>query len=101
MLRLPPSPTQAPSHVYHHYVIRAPRRDELRAALLARQIETEAYYPQPLHLQPCLAELGYRPGSLPRSEAAAREALALPVHADLTEGQLAAVSQAVLAFYRS
>lgn len=100
VLRLPPSPSQAPGHVYHHYVIRAPRRDALRAFLLSRQIETEAYYPQPLHLQPCLAALGYGPGSLPRAEAAAREALALPVHADLSVAQLAAVSQAVCDFYR-
>lgn len=101
VLRLPPAPTDAPAHVYHHFVIRAPRRDALRAFLTARQIETETYYPQPLHLQPCLAHLGYRPGSLPRSEAAAREGLALPVHADLSEAQIAAVCQAVCDFYHS
>ncbi len=101
VLRLPPSPAEAPSHVYHHFVIRAPRRDELRAFLATRAIETETYYPQPLHLQPCLARLGYRPGSLPRSEAAAREGLALPVHADLTPDQVEAVCRAVCDFYRS
>lgn len=100
VLRLPPSPQQAPEHVYHHFVIRAPRRDALRSFLSARGIETEVYYPQPLHLQPCLAALGYRPGSLPRSEAAAREALALPVHPELNDSQLATVSQAVCDFYR-
>lgn len=101
VLRLPPSPTEAPAHVYHHFVIRAPRRDELRAFLAARAIETETYYPQPLHLQPCLAELGYRAGSLPRSEAAAREGLALPVHADLNQAQIESVCQAICDFYRS
>ena len=99
-LRLPPSPQQAPEHVYHHFVIRAPRRDALRAHLAARQIETELYYPLPLHLQPCLAALGYRPGSLPRAEAAAAECLALPVHANLSPAQIAAVSTAVLDFYQ-
>lgn len=100
VLRLPPSPEQAPEHVYHHFVIRAPRRDALRAQLAARHIETELYYPLPLHLQPCLAQLGYRAGSLPRAEAAAAECLALPVHANLSPAQLAAVSDAVLDFYR-
>lgn len=99
-LRLPAAPHAAPAHVYHHYVIRAPRRDALRAHLTARNIETELYYPQPLHLQPCLSQLGYRKGSLPRAEAAAAECLALPVHANLSMDQLATVSDAVLDFYR-
>lgn len=99
-LRLPPAPQAAPEHVYHHFVVRAPRRDALRAHLAARQIETELYYPLPLHLQPCLAQLGYRVGSLPRSEAAAAECLALPVHANLDSAQLAAVADAVIDFYR-
>ena len=100
ILRLPPDPAGCPGHVYHHFVIRAPRRDALRAFLTARDIETELYYPLPLHLQPCLSHLGYRKGSLPRTEAAAEEILALPVHADLNPAQLDAVSAAVIEFYR-
>ena len=98
-LRLPPSPEQAPEHVYHHYVIRAPRRDALRAFLVERGIETEVYYPMPLHLQPCFAHLGYRLGSCPRAEKAAEEALALPVHPDLTDDQLDFVADSLRAFY--
>src|SRR5690606_26933349 len=56
-------PPDAPDHVYHQFVLRAPRRDQLRAHLAAAGIATAIYYPEPLHLQPCLAHLGHRPGS--------------------------------------
>lgn len=88
-------PDDAPDHVWHHFVVRAPRRDELRAALRDRDIETEVYYPLPLHLQPCFA----KSGDLPEAERAAREVLALPVHPDLDDTQLAYVADAVRAFY--
>ena len=58
-------------HVFHQYVIRAPRRDELREYLADRQIGSEIYYPLPLHLQTSLAGLGYKQGDFPISEAAA------------------------------
>lgn len=100
-LRLPPHPEQAPEHVYHHFMLRAPRRDALRKFLGERDIETEVYYPLALHLQPCFSHLGYRPGSFPRAEAATREALALPIHPDLSDAQVDYVADAVWAFYRS
>jgi dTDP-4-amino-4,6-dideoxygalactose transaminase len=100
-LRLPPHPDRQPEHVYHQFVIRAPRRDALRSYLTDRQIESEVYYPLPLHLQPCFASLGYRPGSLPRAEQAAKEVLALPIHPDLSDDQIDFVSDTIAAFYRS
>lgn len=92
-------PQDQPGHVWHHFVIRAPRRDELRAYLAQRQIETEVYYPVPLHLQPCFAHLGYREGDFPRAEAAARQALAIPVHPDLSDDQIDYVAEAIRCFY--
>jgi dTDP-4-amino-4,6-dideoxygalactose transaminase len=89
-------PEDAPGHMWHHFVVRAPRRDELRQHLASREIETEVYYPRPLHLQPCFSG---KEGDLPRAEAAAREVLALPVHPDLSDEQLEFVAKAVGDFF--
>lgn len=83
------TPTEAPGrfHVYNQYVIRVPEanRDGLRAHLASRRVGTEIYYPIPLHLQACFAPLGHAPGDFPRSEAAARETIALPMYPELSE----------------
>jgi dTDP-4-amino-4,6-dideoxygalactose transaminase len=100
--RLPPElrlPAPHPAHVYHQFVIRAPRRDALRAALAAAGVGTEIYYPEPLHLQPCFAELGYRAGAFPRAEQACREVLALPIHPRLPPDAQAFVVDRIAAFY--
>ncbi len=89
-------PDDAPGHVWHHFVVRAPDRDALRPALASRDIETEVYYPRALHLQPCF---GGREGEFPEAERATREVLALPVHAELTEDQVAYVADAIRSFY--
>jgi dTDP-4-amino-4,6-dideoxygalactose transaminase len=86
-------------HVFHQYVIRAPRRDELRQYLADRQIGSEIYYPVPLHLQTSLVGLGYKRGDFPVSEAAAEEVLALPMYAELREDEVETVVEAVAAFY--
>jgi dTDP-4-amino-4,6-dideoxygalactose transaminase len=86
-------------HVFHQYVIRAYRRDELREFLTARKIGTEIYYPIPLHLQPCFAYLGYREGDFPEAERAAKEVLALPMFPELTEEEQRWVVQSIADFY--
>ena len=92
--------TAAEAHVFHQYVIRAERRDELRAALAASEIETQIYYPLPLHLQPCFAALGFRPGQFPEAERASRECLALPIYPEISDAQLDHVVDRIAAFYR-
>lgn len=86
-------------HVFHQYVIRAPRRDALRAHLAASGIGSEIYYPVPIHLQAALKELGYKPGDFPETESAAAEVLALPMYPELRDDEQEAVVEAIRAFY--
>jgi dTDP-4-amino-4,6-dideoxygalactose transaminase len=85
--------------VFHQYVLRAPRRDELRAHLTANNIGSEIYYPLPLHLQKSLAFLGYHPGDFPHAERAAAEVLAIPVFPELRDDEVATVVEAIRRFY--
>jgi dTDP-4-amino-4,6-dideoxygalactose transaminase len=99
------SPIQVPQtsthayHVFHQYVVRAYRREELREFLSARKIGTEVYYPIPLHLQPCFVYLGYREGDFPEAERAANEVLALPMFPELTEEEQRWVVRSIADFY--
>jgi len=96
-------PVEAPNrtHIYNQFVIRVPRRDQLKAHLDARGIGTEIYYPVPFHLQECFRDLGYRPGAFPVAEAQAKDSLALPIYPELAEAQQAAVVNAIRTFYRA
>jgi dTDP-4-amino-4,6-dideoxygalactose transaminase len=72
-------PVDEPGHVYHVYAVRTPRRAEIAAALQEASIASASYYATPLHLQPALRYLGVAEGSLPETERAAAENLALPM----------------------
>jgi dTDP-4-amino-4,6-dideoxygalactose transaminase len=94
-----PATAKHAHHVFHQYVVRAHRRDELRVFLSSRKIVTEVYYPLPLHLQTCFNYLGYREGDLPESERAAKEVLALPIFPELAEEEQRWVVRSIADFY--
>ena len=85
--------------VYHLYVIRTAARDALAAHLRDCGIGTAVHYPAPVHRQPAYAHLGYGPGSLPATEAAAAEVLSLPMYPDLSEAAVDAVVAAIGEFF--
>ncbi len=98
------TPLQLPREVdgesaWHLYVVRHPRREELKKHLEANGVGCGLHYPLPLHLQKCYASLGYKAGDFPVAEKAARECLSLPIYPELTEEQIQRVVEVVKAFF--
>jgi dTDP-4-amino-4,6-dideoxygalactose transaminase len=81
--------------VYHQYTVRVPHRDAVATAMKEQGVATMVYYPIPLHLQVVNQHLGYREGSMPEAERAAREVLSLPISPELTEQTQVAVVTAL------
>lgn len=86
-------------HIYNQFCITCQKRDQLQAYLKENGIGTEVYYPLPLHLQVCFANLGYKAGDFPVSERLARESLALPIHSELAADEIEQVCRTIKAFY--
>lgn len=93
-------PTVAPgcTHVYHLFVIRHPKRDDLQKFLKEKGIATGVHYPLPLHLQPAYADLKLKEGDFPATEKAAREILSLPMYPEMTAEMVAEVASAIKEF---
>ena len=87
-------------HVYHLFVVRTKKRNELQKFLGEQGVSTGLHYPKPLHLQPAYSDLGYAKGSFPVSEAAAEECLSLPIYAELTDEQVRFVAEKVASFFK-
>jgi dTDP-4-amino-4,6-dideoxygalactose transaminase len=97
-LQLPREADYAES-AWHLYVVRHPRRDDLKKHLEANQVGCALHYPLPLHLQKCYASLGYKAGDFPVAEKACRECLSLPIYPELTEAQIQRVVEVVKEFF--
>jgi perosamine synthetase len=97
----PPRENTLASPVYHMYVIRCPRRDDLRAWLDHAGVETGIHYPDPIHLQPIYREMfGFKGGEFPNSETLCRNALSIPMHPALTPDEVKYVSESIRKFYQ-
>lgn len=95
----PPAELPGGRHVYHQYVVRAKRRDELQKYLAERGIKTRVYYPLPLHLQPCFSYLGCKKGDFPTAEALADDVLALPMFPELLPEEQERIVSEIAGFY--
>ena len=83
--------------IYNQYVLRIPgQRNAVQTHLNRKKIGNVIYYPVPLHLQECFADIGHKEGDFPQSERAAQEVLALPIYPELTREQLDEVADTVL-----
>lgn len=85
-------------HVYHLYIIRTEKRDELQLFLKQKRIASEVYYPLPPHLSVPCKKFGYKEGDFPHAEKAAKETLALPLYPEMTLTQQDEVIAAVKEF---
>lgn len=94
-----PSQPQDGEHVFHQFVIRHSRRNEVQAHLRAHGIHTLIHYPVPVHLQPAYANLNPMDGTLSKSERAAHEVLSLPMFPELTEEEVRRVSRGIVEFF--
>lgn len=97
-LEVPFAPIKS-GHVYHLYTIKTEHRDALAAHLGAHRIGCGIYYPLPLHLQPCYADLGYRKGSLPVAESLPKVVLSLPMYNGLKPAAVRAVTACIRDFF--
>jgi dTDP-4-amino-4,6-dideoxygalactose transaminase len=85
--------------VYHLYIVRAERRDELQKFLVSNGVDAKVHYPIPMHLQPAANEFGYRPGDFPVCEATVNSVLSLPVHEFITRSQQERTADLIRKFY--
>lgn len=88
-------------HIFNQYVVRCEDRENLREHLKKDKITTEVYYPVPMHLQECFANLGHQQGDFPESERAALTTLALPMYPELANTQRERVVRSMAAFYEA
>ena len=96
---LPPVPADS-THVWHRYVIRTENPERLAGFLRERGVGTVRNYPEPVHLAPAYASLGYGEGDFPVAEALAREAISIPLYPGISEAQLEYIAEAIRAYFR-
>ncbi|MFL2763551.1 MAG: DegT/DnrJ/EryC1/StrS family aminotransferase [Dehalococcoidia bacterium] len=96
---MPPIRRNGVKHVYHLYMLRCKKRDELLKYLNTNQIEAKIHYPIPMHLQKASSYLGYKEGDFPISEADSKSIITLPAHQHLNDDQIEYTIQTIKDFY--
>lgn len=86
-------------HVYHLYVVKSKKRDELMQYLTGADIGTGIHYKNPVHLQEACKEYGYKRGDFPKTEAIAEEILSLPMYPELTNEAVEYTASKIQEFY--
>jgi len=99
-LKLPPAPSEEIMPIYHLYVVRTNRREELANFLKQKEIQTAFHYPVPIHLQPLYKQLfGYKGGEFPKAERVCSEVISLPMYPGLTDEQVGYVCDSIAEFF--
>ena len=86
-------------HSFHQYTLRSSRKKEIEEYLIKNGIEVRTYYPVPLHLQKCFANLGYKAGAFPEAEKASAEVFSIPVYPELTDRQKKYIAEKIRSFF--
>lgn len=86
-------------HVYHLYVIKSKKRDELQRYLAKKGIQTVIHYPKPIHLQEGFKQYGYKMGDFPVSEFASKSVISLPIFPEITDEEVKYICSVVKEFY--
>lgn len=96
------TPFRSPNstHAFHQYTLKVERRDQLKEFLEQKGIPTMIYYPMPLHFQKAYQRPGFGPGSFPVTEQLSKEVISLPIHTEMTDGEIAFISETIKSFYR-
>ncbi len=94
-----PEVPEEKTHVFHQYVIRVERRNDLKDYLSNEGVGTAIYYPIPLHVQKCFSYLGYKAGDFPVAEKLSKESIALPIFPEITKEEQNYVVEKIKTFY--
>jgi len=86
--------------IYNQFTIVSENRDELMKELQAKEIGCAIYYPLPLHVQECFAEVGQKEGDCPIAERLAKQVVSIPIYSELTEEQIRFVAETIINFYK-
>lgn len=91
LIKLPLPTDDVYEHIYHVFVIRCNKRDELEKYLNDNGIGTVKHYPIPMHEQECYKDLGYKHGDFPIAEEISATVISIPMYYGMTDDEVSYV----------